>query len=894
LSNTKTSHNVHRFFALLLITAGFVCSGARATEPQASQKLPNASPNAWNDSWSTVANRTWAGPETWANRLHDWRIEAGRLECVAPQRNIPLRTFYLLTRQLSAHPGSFELSVTCGLTADNPSAINADAAAGLLIGVGNGQMDYRAAAVVNGRTGRGAGFFCGVNAQGEPVLLDLEQPLPAAKATAAVQPFSGSVHLRLTGTPNQDGSVQLTLQVLDASKTKTLDSISQPVAADRLAGNLGLVSHPGVHEEAARAGLFWFQDWSIAGEKIEAHDDHTLGPIVCTQYTLSRNVLKMTAQFMPLEAAQPRQVTLQIQTPSGWKELATTQLITPGWTAPFRVAGWDASQDTPYRVVYHDQAGQEHLWTGTIPHDPVDQPTVTVAGLTGNHNNAHTAGLPYPKGQVLESCDWPTEMYFPHQDLTSRLAQHQPHVLFFSGDQLYEQDSPSFLDKKHLTYDYLYKWYLWCWAWQDLLRDHPSVCIPDDHDVYQGNVWGHNGRKAPGLDNTGGYVFDADWVNMVHRTQTSHLPDPYDPTPIEQNISVYYGDFNYGRISFAVIADRMFKSGCAGQGLPSSKTKRPDHFNDPEINPSTLDVPGLKLLGDRQIDFLEHWVGDWSHADLKVLLSQTIFANSATHHGPTLMRILNDLDSNGWPQTGRNRALEVLRKGFPFHLGGDQHLATLIHHGIEAQGDALWSFAVPSVANFYPRAWAPKQAGEYHFPEVEDYTGPFADGFGNIIEVVAATNPGRSTGKAPSHLHDNMPGYGIVKLNKPQRTITVECWPRYADPADPSTGGQYLGWPRTIQQTDNYARQPSGWLPALEIAGPANPVVRVFDESTGALVYALRIVGNHFQPHTFTCGPHTVEVGEPGTASVTRRTGLVPNQDASAAGTLDLEIPSPN
>ena len=49
--------------------------------------------------------------------------------------------------------------------------------------------------------------------------------------------------------------------------------------------------------------------------------------------------------------------------------------------------------------------------------------------------------------------------------------------------------------------------------------------IIDDHDVFQGNLWGAGGRKARRV-NEGGYVMPADWVRMVERTQTSHLPDP--------------------------------------------------------------------------------------------------------------------------------------------------------------------------------------------------------------------------------------------------------------------------------------------------------------------------------------------------------------------------------
>ena len=356
---------------------------------------------------------------------------------------------------------------------------------------------------------------------------------------------------------------------------KTLGSFEKDVPASRVVGGLGLVSHPGWQAEPATSGLFWFQNWAVDGSKIVSHDQRTLGPIVGTQYTLSRDVLKMTAQLMPLGESQPQSVELQVRKGARWVGVATSDVIVPGWTAPFRVADWSSRQDVDFRIVYRDEHGAQSTWSGTIRKDPVDSPSITVAGFTGNHNVAKYAGVARPTGKPPQPCDWLSDVYFPHADLTSQVVKHDPHVLFFSGDQIYEGSSPSFPDFKNLSLDYMYKWYLWCWAYRDLTRDIPSICIPDDHDVYQGNVWGQGGRKSPGRDNHGGYVHPAPWVNMVHRTQSSHLPDPFDPTPIKQDISVYYTDMNYGRISFAVVADRMFKNGCNGQGLPPSGSGRP-------------------------------------------------------------------------------------------------------------------------------------------------------------------------------------------------------------------------------------------------------------------------------------------------------------------------------
>jgi hypothetical protein len=466
--------------------------------------------------------------------------------------------------------------------------------------------------------------------------------------------------------------------------------------------------------------------------------------------------------------------------------------------------------------------------------------------------------------------------------VVAAVQKHQPDLLFFSGDQVYEGDSPTFADSNpaNIQLDYLYKWLLWCWAYRDLTRDIPAITMPDDHDVFQGNLWGQGGRKAvpgtdrylpPGVaitdpaaarDHDGGYVHPADFVKMVERTQTSHLPDPHDNEPLDQGITSYHTSLVWGRIGVAVLEDRKFKSGCNRPDMPPSGTGRPDHFNDPEFDVAKLDVPGLTILGDRQLQFLREFAQDWTDQDMKLAVSQTIFANMATHHGGNLQRLIADLDSNGWPQTGRNQAVDALRRGFIFHLGGDQHLATIVHHGIEEHGDAMWSFCVPSVANFYPRAWAPRLKGDYSLPRVEDYTGPHRDGFGHPVTVYAATNPGRDLGHEPKELHDKMPGYGIVRFNKAERTITMECWPRFADPADPQAQ-QYEGWPKTISLLDNYARQPIGYLAELSMAEEGSPVVQVVRtdaEGGEETVYTLRIPGRKYRVGVFNEGTYRIVV----------------------------------
>ena len=507
----------------------------------------------FHGSWPKEVQRSWVGPEYWANRLQDWRISGGRLECVEGRAEKPMRTVHLLTRRLGAKEGDVFMSVRTGLISGS-AKVSPDSAAGFLIGAG-GEVDYRAAALVHHSFGPGGGIIAAMESTGRAVFRDMTAEGYALLAGGEDRPESlpDEVELSLTGKP-AEGAYKLELTVRDAKTGNILSQVTlEDVDSARLVGNVALVSHP---SSGKATGRFWFRDWKVSGSKFEVHRDRLCGPILCTQYTLHRNILKMTAQMMPLGPADMQTVKLQTKQKGQWKTIATTKIIVPGYTAPFRVENWDSTKDIPYRVVYElkqdNGSTEEYSWSGAVQHNPVDKTEIVVAAFTGNHNVR-------PRGVGRGRFPWTAEgLWFPHNDVIEHVAKHKPDVLFFSGDQVYEGSSPTAAEKSPLDkaeLDYIYKWYLWCWAFGRLARDVPCICIPDDHDVYHGNIWGAGGRAAKKPDD-GGYVMPPSFVNMVQRTQTSHLPDPYNPTPVEQGISVYYTSMNYGGVSFAIIEDR--------------------------------------------------------------------------------------------------------------------------------------------------------------------------------------------------------------------------------------------------------------------------------------------------------------------------------------------------
>jgi len=748
----------------------------------------------FTSAFDRTPDRPWIGPEHWANPLQDWRIAGGALECT---RTGPARSLILLTRELSDRPAAFSSSIAIQ-SWQPPADKGSTAWIGFRIGARGRFGDYRDDAVY------GKGIEAGLRADGSLFI-------GGVSVLAVVSTVAGlRIDLAESG-----GGWQLRLAALDAQgreRARTTLAVPDP---RELRGALGVVCS----DAPCRVAV-----WRAEGPKLDAHDDRALGPILFTQYTLSRRVMKLTAQMAPLGSTEPQEVRLSVRAKGSsgtWREAGRAKINPMARTATFRLADWDDERDHEYRVSYdsRDTKGKAlpATFDGTIRRDPRDKARTVVAAFTGNN-----------------------DLGFPHADVVKHVSAFEPDLLIFTGDQIYEpvggfgvQRAP--LDMAAL--DYLRKWFMYGWEYRDLLRNVPSIALPDDHDVYHGNVWGAGGRDAndivPALQREGvgaqtqkqdggGFTMPVDWVNMVQRTQTSHLPDPVDPAPAERGIGVYFTELVWGGVSYAIVEDRKWKSPPAVL-LPEAQIVNGWARNPDWDSSKTGDVKGAELLGPRQMRFLERWAGDpRAEVWMKAVVSQTIFANVATlpkgsraDDITTKLPIqppggyalgeapVQDHDSNGWPQSPRLAVLRLMKKAGAVHISGDQHLGMTIQYGIDGFRDGPFAICVPSVANFWPRRWFPEREGANRQPGSPRNTGDYLDGFGNRITVLAVSNPFK-LGIEPADINDRAPGYGIITFDRVERTTTLENWPRWVDPKAPGAK-PYPGWPVTVRQE---ARRP--------------------------------------------------------------------------------------
>ncbi|MEM6915055.1 MAG: alkaline phosphatase D family protein [Verrucomicrobiota bacterium] len=728
------------------------------------------------DRWDKTHDRVFLGGDFWSNPMEDWHLKDGWAECLTDAAN---RSVHSLTHQIADPSKGFAMSVKVGRN----RALKNEGGAGFRVGVKSVLNEVKSNVFARG----------GVNAGivGEELFI-------GRKKTKLSGSINGDVViLELEGSGSGD-QISLTLTARSWDGTEELGTIEATAPAAELLGNVALVSqYSGAKNRKAGATGHRFTDWRVGGSAFSVKAEQRFGPILWSMYSLSDSrsdegfVMKISALLGPVGDKDNREVDLEVQRNGEWESLGSETLDPAAWVATWRVPHWDEKVDTPFRLVYREQLkdGSEvpDEWTGKIRQNPVGRP-MRFAGLTCQKDYA-----------------------FPYEPVANNLVQLDPDLLFFSGDQLYENHGGFGIIRDKVgpaILNYLRKYYMHGWAFREAMRNAPTICVTDDHDVFHGNIWGEGGvawdTGLPGASRAG-YKQPPGMVNVVHTTHAAHHPDLYDATPMKRDISVYYGDMVYGGVSFAILGDRQWKS---GPERVDTGTGRADHVYDPTWDTAALDAPGLELLGERQEKFLEEWGDDWRGHEMKVLLSQTLFVNAATHHGKYDGYIKADLDSGGWPQTARNRTVDILRRSKALHINGDQHLTTMTQYGNAQQRDANWSFCTPAIAAGYPRWWRPDEVeGMTHQNRPShghENTGEYLDGFGNKVYVYAVGNPEVESESHPYEIaHQKASGFGLITVDTEEKTYLCESFKFLVDATDGNPDNQHPGWPVTIHREEN-------------------------------------------------------------------------------------------
>ena len=812
--------------------------------------------------WPEQVERPWVGPEYWANPLQDWRISEGRLEALVPGGN---RNVNLLTYDLGADRGGFTMSVRLGRIRPGEGKLSAGWV-GFRAGIRGQIDDYRHAVL------RGRGLDAGVNTDGR---LFIGKESDAARV--AVRSFA-DIELRLDARP-QGGGYRLTLSAQDA-RGRGLGRVSAVVEADRLIGNVALVVDSATSGERTqnsyrREGVerkgnlrFWFRDWRVSGSKLRHFPERAFGPILWAQHALSRGVLKMTAQMPPLGRGDEQAVALQIQENGAWKSLGDTQIDTLARTAGFRIENWPAERDVPYRLVYRlllpDGSRKPHYWTGTVRREPVEKETLVVAAFTGNKDTG-----------------------FPNSDIVRNVGFDNPDVLFFSGDQIYEDVAGYGIQRlpvETAALDYLRKWYLLGWAFGDLMRDRVTVHMPDDHDVYQGNIWGGGGRRQSMSEHQrGGYVMPPEWgerspthADLAPAGPVRSASDRAGHRGLLFRVELWAREFRHRRRPQVQIGTQRHHP---------ADGRTPGPRDGPEFRPERLRRARGEAAGRAAIGVYPRLGGGLAprffqgvadSIDLRQRGNDAWDEQNAPGCRPRLQRLaavgaqpgagrvaqgvrLHDrrrpalaLDRSSRNRRIRRRRLFVLR--------------AFDRRGIPAGVRAGDSRAESAGRRARLRRRPLRRPGQPH-------------------DHLRGRQPEKRQRKTPLELlHDKASGYGLVRFNKTTRRITMECRRLLVDPSQSPEGTQFAGWPRTIAQTENYGRKAAGYLPRSGCGACSIPLCRSSTNRTAKSFTRCASRAIAFRPKIFRrWGTYTVRVGEPESNRFQERNGLAADAGGTAA-----------
>ncbi len=776
--------------------------------------------NSFKKSFKNMNDRVWIGKDFWSVPMEDWEIKNDRLEFSGIEKNSRL---HLLTHVLKKEDGDFKLKTELGLFKNKDNR----GSAGFTIGI----KDFTDPESVKAACYFGQGISAGVCLDGTLFIADKKVSLPAS---FNFQKFTLQLNAKTL-----EGKTEITLLATDLHKQNKKITNSH---SGELDGLVALENNMRQENEST----FWWNSIELDGNKIQHQPGNSFGPVLWSMYTLSKGKVKLTAQLPPVGLKDPKKVELHILKDGKWKKEKEEELDPRSFTSIFVLDNWVGAADASYRLQYKID-GEIHYYEGVIRREPSNK-TLKFGGLTCQHGSG-----------------------FPYRPLVENLGKMNPDILFFSGDQIYEENGGYPIKRQpgeKAILSYLGKWCMFGWAFGNVMRDRPTICTPDDHDVFQGNLWGEGGTGISFeewekvKDAHGGFVQTPKMVNVVNRTQCGHLPDAYHQQPLPSGITTWFTQLNYGRISFAIISDRLFKSGPemvrAGEG-------RIDHIKE-RAKPGTLESKELSFIGKQQLKFLNDWIVDWKDIDMKVLLSQTLFSNTGTHHGPQKEFLYGDMDSGGWPKAQRDEVIKTIRKAAAFHINGDQHLPFLVQYSVDEPRDGGWTFCTPAISTGYPR-WGQPDLVNIPFTDRPNHnlpnTGCYRDIFGNDNYIYAVGNPEDNYQNNNRYItsQKKASGFGLVTFDTSERTIKMEASRFLANLEFSSAENTYPGWPLAISQFDNDGRKPFGYLPKIRI-NQDNQVVKIINENTNEIVTAIRIKGNQFIPPVFEIAKYTLLVGE--------------------------------
>ena len=348
--------------------------------------------------FNSLNDRIWIGEDFWSVPLEDWSVANGRLEFRgAGQQN----TCSILPYLIINNGKTFTITVDMGLIEMG----DCDGSSGLIIGsLASEEDDIRAAVYF------GTGINLGISTSGYAFIDQSQQRLPEGFDL-------NYLRLEVRGEKDNKGYV-INLNVLDSSKVSLAKVSYRPEKEP--SGIIQIVDNFRNAGSKNNGPKFWFDNLLLEGNGLIHKPENRFGPILWAMHTLSGNILKITAQLPPVGSKDNQVLELEIRNENKWERVGSGKMDPDSRSLTFRIENWNATIDHQYRILYPltDIHGNKEIfeYSGTIKKDPVNR-QLKMAAMTCQY---HTG--------------------FPYSPLVKNLKLKAPDILYFSGDQIYEQN----------------------------------------------------------------------------------------------------------------------------------------------------------------------------------------------------------------------------------------------------------------------------------------------------------------------------------------------------------------------------------------------------------------------------------------------------------------------
>jgi len=549
--------------------------------PQSASKIPEIGMEP-----AIIPSQTWLGRQWNANRFQDWALKDGRIQCINSQLRDPIRTAIWLPDELQPRGEEVTISVDLHLPENlkpaDPQSGDAEkwqpfSFAGLIFGIGGPEVDHRIRAIVHNKPAADGGILATVDSDGRASFRDFytgggggswSVGGPLKEGAVGVIPQQshhqagkgkgsdigpGPWKLTLKLQPQDELLWTVVVSVADQKGEEFSRSTLKDLSSEQIDGSFGVVSHLGPY--GGRNG-WGFSSFKAKGQGLVHHRNRLLGPVFGVQYSLSRtpdsspgdtpvfHEWNLTAQLAPIDATGVSGSWLEIQSLEEgapvWQGVAQGVYEPLSHTIGFRVPQWSATKSLPFRVRVslgnQDGPKKDYTYIGMVRGEPELDGRPIRIGLISCVKN-FTGELAWNS----------TSIWYPHADVARGLLSQDPDLVFFAGDQIYEGDitRSEMNPPDRMILDYHTKYLRWYRAFGEITRSRPTIQVPDDHDVYHGNIWGAGGKRARRVkgmtaQDSGGYKLAPREVNAIHRTQTSHLPAPCIEGPIGGRLQRLY------------------------------------------------------------------------------------------------------------------------------------------------------------------------------------------------------------------------------------------------------------------------------------------------------------------------------------------------------------------